>query len=75
MQSCNRCNKKMDPQISLEGDIPTILKRLSSNTDSVRWKCPGCGAERAAAMRSGDIEDVKAYIRRQKKQWWQFWIR
>lgn len=75
MQSCKHCNKEMVPKISLEGDVPTILKRLSSQTDSMRWSCPGCGAERAAPLKAADIDQVKSYIRRQKKQWWQFWIR
>ena len=75
MQSCNRCKKKMIPKISVEGSMEDILKRVSAETDVMRWSCPGCGAERAAALRADDVADVKAYIRRQKKQWWQFWIR
>jgi hypothetical protein len=65
----------MTPKISLEGDMPTILKNLSHETDSLQWGCDPCGTQRAAPLKPEDIPDVKAYIRRQKKQWWQFWIR
>ena len=75
MPNCSKCGKKMDPEIDLTGDMPAILKRLSNNTEEVRWKCERCGIARAGPLRSADVPDVKAYVRRQKKQWWQFWIR
>ena len=75
MQSCKHCNKEMVPKISLEGDMATILKRLSADAHSMRWSCPACHAEREAPLKAADIEQVKSYVRRQKKAWWQFWIR
>jgi hypothetical protein len=75
MPKCSKCGEKMAPKISLDGDVATILKKLSQETDSLRWTCDACGIERVAPLKANDIADVKAYIRRQKKQWWQFWIR
>jgi hypothetical protein len=65
----------MAPKIDLNGDMAKILERLSHETDSLNWKCADCNIERTAPLKAADIADVKAYIRRQKKQWWQFWIR
>ncbi len=75
MPNCSKCGKKMEAEVDLTGDMAAILKRLSSNTEEVRWKCEGCGISRGGPLRSTDIADIKASIRRQKKQWWQFWIR
>jgi hypothetical protein len=65
----------MEPEIDLSGDMAGILKKLSYETRDLHWKCESCGMERGAPMRASDIDDVKAYIRRKKKAWWQFWIR
>jgi hypothetical protein len=65
----------MEPDIDLTGDTPAILKRLSYETRDLHWKCESCGLERGAPLRGTDVADVKAYIQRKKKKWWQFWIR
>jgi RNase P subunit RPR2 len=75
MQRCNKCREPMVPKIDLTGEIGDILRRVSVQTDMLVWNCPGCGIERGAPLKKGDVADVTAYIRRQKKQWWQFWIR
>jgi hypothetical protein len=75
MPNCGKCGKKMDPEIDMTGDVAAVLKRLSSNVEDVRWKCEKCGTSRSGPLRSNDVDDVRSYVRRQKKQWWQFWIR
>ncbi|MBY0525083.1 MAG: hypothetical protein K2R98_16885 [Gemmataceae bacterium] len=75
MQTCSKCRGKMDPKIDLEGDMASILRRYANEVENMRWTCPKCGIERGAKLRGSEIEELKSYIRRKKKQWWQFWIR
>ena len=76
MPNCSKCGQSMNPKdLDLTGDVPIILKKLSFHTGDLHWKCESCGLERSAPMRSTDVADVKAYVRRMKKKWWQFWIR
>ena len=75
MQSCSKCGKKMVPVVNLNGSVSEILKELAKETQTMRWSCPDCNIERGAPLKASEIEEVKSYIRRQKKQWWQFWIR
>lgn len=75
MQRCNKCRKPMEPKIDLTGETTEILRRLSTQTDQMVWNCPGCGIERGAPLKKGDVAEVAAFIRRQKKRWWEFWIR
>jgi hypothetical protein len=74
MQSCKKCRKQMEPQINLDGKVADILRKFATETE-MRWSCPGCGAVRGSPLKPSDIADVAAYVRRQKKKWWQFWVR
>jgi DNA-directed RNA polymerase subunit RPC12/RpoP len=75
MPKCSKCGQKMAPKIKLDGAVADILKSLSQDTETMQWSCEACGIQRAAPLKPGDVEDVKAYIRRKKKKWWQFWVR
>lgn len=75
MQTCSKCRGAMAPKINMDGDVSTVLKRLAAETDNIVWFCPKCGVERGGKLRGADVDQATAYIRRQKKQWWQFWIR
>ncbi len=75
MQTCKKCRQPMVPTVDLNGDVASILRKFASEAELMRWNCPGCGAERGEPLRKGDIEQIKAYVRRQKRKWWQFWIR
>ena len=75
MPNCSKCREKMVPKIDLTGSVADILTKLSHQTSDMRWSCQRCGIDRAAPLRADDVADVKAYVRRKKKKWWQFWIR
>jgi hypothetical protein len=64
----------MVPKVSLDGTVAEVLRRVSVEADQLRWSCPKCGIERGVPLKAADIEAVKDYVRKQKKQWWQFWI-
>jgi len=74
MQTCKKCRKKMVPKIELNGEVAEILRKFATQVDDMRWTCPSCGAERASPLKASEVEEVKTYVRRQKKKWWQFWI-
>jgi hypothetical protein len=75
MPNCRKCGKKLVPDIDLKGETAEILARLAREADVMRWKCSGCGAAAVEGLRADEVAEVRSYIRRQKKQWWQFWIR
>jgi DNA-directed RNA polymerase subunit M/transcription elongation factor TFIIS len=75
MQTCSKCKANMAPKVKLDGELAQILARLAAEAEEICWTCPKCGLERVARMKKSDVAEVTAYIRRQKKKWWQFWIR
>jgi DNA-directed RNA polymerase subunit RPC12/RpoP len=76
MPKCSKCGKNMDPKLDLTGDVAEILRVVAREADTMRWRCPGCGLERGQPLKSADdVKHVESYVRRMKKQWWQFWIR
>jgi hypothetical protein len=65
----------MDPDIDVDGEMAAIMAELARKADAMTWKCPRCGITSMQPMRSKEVDEVKAFVRRKKKKWWQFWIR
>jgi len=74
MQTCKKCKQEMVPKVNMAGDVADILRRVAADAEFMRWSCPNCKAEREAPMKPDDVKQVRNYVRKQKKKWWQFWI-
>jgi hypothetical protein len=75
MQTCNKCGGEMEPKVNLNLDAQQIFHQLATESNQMIWSCPRCGIERAAKLKASEVDEIKAFVRRKKKQWWQFWIR